>query len=436
MADSVFATRTGRAGAPRWRAWLERMQSCARSEVQQRVHRPAFAISLFVFLVLIPASLFYSVRRSSLVLPMFLSSVPQYASRSPTWIPDSVAYGDAKLTGTQNESRAESSLPLGAFPLVLPRYLPVVDDKDHVLFTEPKQAQERVAQVVIVGDPFCKERVDASVQLLVSQYGWIEEEILPVFIDREIDLKVESPVPITHVHPRDSRVYASDVARYEAHLRSWEHVFRNDRAGAVLVLEPGVFVTKAKADALVGSADTMETRTIVAKGETAWHAIWLRDTAAGSSGQGVGLQKIEPNPFARASAYILSRQGVNFLLSRLTAYHAPLDMTLFFMIADWYRDTFVVFEPQEEVGQILGRFTNTDSANEDGCDAFGFKIRETTSDVFLMASEFPAYFASPISQKDAEQSLKHVHHMRSQNLKRLSVLMDTAPFIDKSGKRR
>eukprot|EP00183_Erythrolobus_madagascarensis_P001836 CAMPEP_0185850872 /NCGR_PEP_ID=MMETSP1354-20130828/4837_1 /TAXON_ID=708628 /ORGANISM="Erythrolobus madagascarensis, Strain CCMP3276" /LENGTH=503 /DNA_ID=CAMNT_0028551599 /DNA_START=26 /DNA_END=1540 /DNA_ORIENTATION=+ len=245
---------------------------------------------------------------------------------------------------------------------------------------------------------------------------------------------------ITHVSSDDT-VYASEVSRLVAHLTAWRHAFHR-KARHVLILEQHTVLSSSMVQqlpALLQQAD----RATIARSKP-WHIIhlsseldldsrsndatdstdpsspassssscWLPsssfgNTVSSSGSQGESCMVHTARPYAStADAYVLSAEGLNFLLSRVVSYHMPLDALLHQFRESWYKDEFVVLTACKR-GRLstctrssLELFTSQESAESSAGGACKANLGVEQTGVSAPGSAFPAAIPVDLSQKDS-----------------------------------
>lgn len=147
----------------------------------------------------------------------------------------------------------------------------------------------------------------------------------------DVDLH-RPPLPVVDI-PAGEKVAAGQVGCSHTHVRIWRAALAANQS-RVVVLEDDVFFTPAAVrhvPAVVAAADAGA----VAAGRP-WHMVLFRRSAlADTSGEAVwgdarplGGPLTVTVPAWATAAYALSRAGMHYLLSRVTAYSEPLDVQI------------------------------------------------------------------------------------------------------------
>lgn len=147
----------------------------------------------------------------------------------------------------------------------------------------------------------------------------------------EVDLH-RPPLPVVDIPAGDS-VAAGQVGCTHTHVRIWRAALAANHS-RVVVLEDDVFFTPQvvrHVPAVVAAADTGA----VAAGRP-WHMILFRrspladtrEEAVWGNGRPLGGPLTVSGPAWATAAYALSRAGMHYLLSQVTAYNVPLDVQI------------------------------------------------------------------------------------------------------------
>mmetsp|Transcript_9101 Transcript_9101/g.16375 ORF Transcript_9101/g.16375 Transcript_9101/m.16375 type:complete len:450 (-) Transcript_9101:30-1379(-) len=184
----------------------------------------------------------------------------------------------------------------------------------------------------------------------------------------KIDL-FDAPISITHVTP-NALVYPSQVSRMLGHLNAWRFAFYAN-ASRLLVLEHQVVLTNELSETLPELLYKADKYAVVRKKH--WHLMrlhkpnknmeysnecWERvnEEEEGKSERVCEIERvrrvyqekvmddyereIEEEKDGSAVAYVLSEEGVNFMLSHIVTYHGPLE-TMIRTLREAYPHEFV-----------------------------------------------------------------------------------------------
>jgi len=201
------------------------------------------------------------------------------------------------------------------------------------------RAAERAAEgwdaldaIYTVGLASCAQR--ASIMEAVGTHVGLPLTRIEATPFSAVDLAAP-PLPVVNV-PKGDSVAAGQVGCSHTHLRIWREALARNYS-RVVVLEDDVFFTPAalpRVPAILAAADAGA----VAAGRP-WHMILFRRTALDATtreevwgGDGGGVAKPLGGPLTvsgpawATAAYALSRAGMHYLLSHVTAYNVPLDV--------------------------------------------------------------------------------------------------------------
>eukprot|EP00186_Timspurckia_oligopyrenoides_P002065 CAMPEP_0182442456 /NCGR_PEP_ID=MMETSP1172-20130603/1370_1 /TAXON_ID=708627 /ORGANISM="Timspurckia oligopyrenoides, Strain CCMP3278" /LENGTH=318 /DNA_ID=CAMNT_0024637325 /DNA_START=26 /DNA_END=982 /DNA_ORIENTATION=+ len=145
-----------------------------------------------------------------------------------------------------------------------------------------------------------------------------------------VDLKTP-PIPLVNV-PKHKRVTSGQVACSATHLKIWRHAWKHGYK-RVLVLEDDVVLTNSIMDNLAQYLSELDEFT--SQSGKQWHWITLRKVTLQSTlGEKIfltfkdGRSIYTSAQFWGSAAYVLSREGIAWLLSHLTYYQHPLDVQI------------------------------------------------------------------------------------------------------------
>jgi len=146
-----------------------------------------------------------------------------------------------------------------------------------------------------------------------------------------VDLR-HPPMPVVNV-PANKRVQAGQVGCTATHLHIWRDAWKQGY-NRILVLEDDVVLTEAIMDRLAGYLVELDALAAASKDAT-WHWLYLRRVALRNTrNEDVFATLKDGRVVSRAqvswgsAAYVLSRPGIEWLLSHLTFYQHPLDVQI------------------------------------------------------------------------------------------------------------
>lgn len=187
----------------------------------------------------------------------------------------------------------------------------------------PASSQLPVDAIYVLGMEHCESRWN-------NMFAWAKENnltITPIYGAHYQDLDLQNPpIPITGLMESDA-VKSGQVACTTTHIKAWRDAFRNNHS-RVIVLEDDVRMTAPlmeRLPSLLKDADQGSVR----RGQP-WHYIYLRTFPT------VLFDRYEvwhndirvAPPGWGTAAYVASRAGIRYLLTRISSYSFPLDVQI------------------------------------------------------------------------------------------------------------
>ena len=167
------------------------------------------------------------------------------------------------------------------------------------------------------------------------------------------------PLPVVDV-PEGQNVTAGQVACFYSHVRLWRQIFRR-QLKRVVVFEDDMWFTDSGLSKFRAIVETVDKR-------PAWHYVFLKRSILTLAGRRRIWSRGESGDIVRArrswgtAAYMIGRQGAEFLLAHSTNYGLPLDLHIAKLQED---PAFVALavcdeplEYYEKCPQIIREFTN------------------------------------------------------------------------------
>mmetsp|Transcript_20997 Transcript_20997/g.36114 ORF Transcript_20997/g.36114 Transcript_20997/m.36114 type:complete len:463 (-) Transcript_20997:299-1687(-) len=284
---------------------------------------------------------------------------------------------------------------------------------------------------LVISDIKCEKTYQATQQLLTKDK--VFGSVLQVPMLEVVDL-AQPPISVTHITPGED-VKSSDVSLFYGHITAWRKAFREQYL-AILVLEQGWMVR-------LELLQTEQLQILVKKADLAskaldkpWHAIFLKYSEGTQKGecwkapdeqQQQQQLKKEGEPecilrraksqFVSSNGYILSAEGINFLLSHTAAYHARIDQTLAAYANEWYPNEFVALEAYLSGDAIVPLETAGSRSDKDSTDGCSTGKRKLEYEQLRPASFFPAMMGTALT-KEEEEKLTRKHEASRDNRRR------------------
>lgn len=138
----------------------------------------------------------------------------------------------------------------------------------------------------------------------------------------------QPPIPVAGV-PAADNVRAGQVACTTSHVKTWRHAFSQNHS-RIIVLEDDVIITPSLLQRLPQAfrdADEGSNRSGLR-----WHFIFLRTQSSAPEtwrGRATWYGQVRvASPGWGTAAYAVSRDGIRYLLTRITSYAHPLDVQI------------------------------------------------------------------------------------------------------------